>query len=140
MQTEFIINTKRKQEIIDITEKVKEIIIDYKTKNKENKSKEGICVVYVPHATAAITINENYDRNLCLDFIDALNKLIPQGIWRHDKIDNNGAAHIKSAIIGPSITIPIKDSELLLGRWQGIMLCEFDGPRQRKVIIEIMTK
>ncbi len=127
---ELIIKTKKRQEVIDITNKVNDIV-------KKSKIKEGLCFLYIPHATAAITINENADPNLCLDFLDALNKLIPQGIWKHDKIDNNADAHIKSAIIGPSEVIPIKNSKLLLGTWQGLMICEFDGPRERRVIVEV---
>lgn len=130
MLIEFNLKTHKREEIIDITEKIKEIV-------KKNKVKEGLCLIYVPHATAAITINENADPNIAFDFIEAMNKLIPPGIWKHDKIDNNGAAHIKSAIIGPSITIPIKDSSLLLGTWQGIMFCEFDGPRDRRIIVKL---
>jgi len=126
----FTIKTKKQEEIVDLTEKVQEIVA-------KAKVKEGICFVYVPHATAALTINENYDPNVCSDFLEALDKLIPKGIWRHDKIDNNGAAHIKAAIIGPSVIVPIKNSSLALGTWQGIMLCEFDGPRERKVIVEV---
>lgn len=124
----FVVRTTKKQQIVNITDKVEEIV-------RKSNIKEGICVVFAPHATAAITINENYDPNICQDFLDALNKLIPEGIWRHDKIDQNGAAHIKSAIIGPSVQIPIKDSKLFLGTWQGIMFCEFDGPRERKIVV-----
>lgn len=128
---ELMIETKKREEIIDITSRILKLV-------EESKTIEGLCLVYVPHATAAITINENADPNIALDFLEALNKLIPRGKWRHDEIDNNGAAHIKSAIIGSSIIIPIKNSSLLLGMWQGIMLCEFDGPRKRKVIVKII--
>ena len=131
MPKEITISTSQKQQLVDITEQTKKIV-------NESKIKQGICFLYTPHATAAIIINENYDPNICLDLIDALNKLIPEGKYRHDKIDNNGAAHIKAAIIGPSESIPIKNGELLLGRWQSIMLADFDGPRERKVIINIM--
>ena len=127
---EFIIKTKKKEEILDITSQVKEIV-------KKNKQEKGICHIYVPHATAAVTINENYDENVCVDFLNFLDKLIPQGKWLHDKVDNNGAAHLKATIIGPSQSIPITKSKLMLGTWQGIMFCEFDGPRERKVIVEI---
>lgn len=130
---EFKIKTKKKEEIIDITQEVKEII-------KKNKISEGMCLIYVPHATAALTINENADPSVCLDFLEALDKIVPQGKWRHDKIDNNGAAHIKSAIIGPSVMIPIRNSNLTLGTWQGIMFCEFDGPRERRVVIKIIKR
>ncbi|MFN3477541.1 MAG: secondary thiamine-phosphate synthase enzyme YjbQ [Candidatus Methylomirabilales bacterium] len=126
---EFSIKSHRKYQMIDITAKVQEIV-------KGTRIEEGICCVYVPHATAAITINENADPNVCEDFLDALAKLIPEGIWRHDRIDRNGAAHIKAALVGPSEAIPVKDGRLLLGTWQAIMLVEFDGPRERRVIVE----
>ncbi len=132
MQEEVILSTSKKQEVIDITDKVNSII-------KKSKIKNGICNVFAAHATASIIINENYDPDICLDLLDALNKLIPSGIWRHDRIDGNGDAHIKSAILGPSETIPIKDGELSLGRWQSIMMVELDGPRaNRKIIVTIV--
>lgn len=131
MLQEISLSTSKKQEIIDITSKVQDIV-------KKTGIKEGVCVVYTLHATASIIINENWDKNILLDIIEALDKLIPQGKWRHDKVDNNGAAHIKSAIIGPSETIIIKNGELLLGRWQSLMLADFDGPRNRKVLIKVI--
>ena len=85
-------------------------------------------------------INENYDPNVMADIINSLNILIPEGKWIHDSIDGNGTAHIKSAIIGPSETIPVKDGSLKLGRWQSIMLADFDGPRTRTIIIQIIGK
>ena len=132
MQKEFYLSTKKKQELIDITSQVNSII-------KKAKIKNGICNIFAAHATAAIIINENYDPNICLDLLDSLNKLIPSGIWRHDKIDGNADAHIKSAILGPSETIPIKNNKLELGRWQSIMFAELDGPRNdRKIIVTIL--
>jgi secondary thiamine-phosphate synthase enzyme len=128
---EITISTGKKQQIIDITGKVTDAV-------KNSGVKQGICHVFVAHATAAIIINENYDPNVCADIINALDKLVPQGIWLHDSVDNNGAAHIKSSILGPSETLPIKNSELQLGQWQSIMLCDFDGPRQRKIYIQII--
>lgn len=131
MHDEFYLSTSKNQEIIDITGKIISII-------KKSKINNGLCNVFAAHATAAIIINENYDPNICLDLLDALNKLVPSGIWRHDKIDNNANSHIKSAILGPSETIPIKDGELQLGKWQSVMFVELDGPRQnRKIIITI---
>ncbi|MBN1644722.1 YjbQ family protein [Candidatus Woesearchaeota archaeon] len=127
MHKEIYIETSKKQEIIDITDKIEKLV----------NITEGICMVYVPHATAAIMINESYDPKIMTDIIDALNLLIPQGKWKHDLVDNNGAAHIKAGIIGPSEQIPIIDGKLGLGRWQGIMLCDFDGPRKRKIIVSI---
>jgi secondary thiamine-phosphate synthase enzyme len=127
MHKEIYIETKQNQEIIDITSKIEKLI----------DIKEGTCLVYVPHATAAIMINESADPNIMTDIIDSLNTLIPQGQWKHDAIDNNGAAHIKAGIIGPSENIPIINRKLGLGRWQGVMLCDFDGPRKRKIIVVI---
>lgn len=129
---EIRIRTEKKNQIINITDEVQKIV---KKEAKEKKIKEGICIVYVPHATAAVTVNENWDPSVCEDFLDFLSEIVPEGRWKHDRIDGNGAAHIKSAIIGPSVSIPFKD-ELLLGTWQGIMFCEFDGPRERRIIVE----
>ena len=132
MQEEFTISTSKKQELIDITERINSII-------KKSRVRNGICNVFAAHATAAIIINENYDPNICLDLLDALNKLIPAGIWRHDRIDGNADSHLKSAILGPSETIPIKNGELELGKWQAIQFCELDGPRSdRRIIITIL--
>ena len=132
MQEEFYISTKKKQELLDITERINSII-------KKSKMKNGLCNIFTTHTTAAIIINENYDPNICLDLLDSLNKLIPNGIWRHDRIDGNADAHLKSAILGPQETIPIKNGELKLGRWQSIMLVELDGPRNdRKIIVTII--
>ena len=132
MQEDILLSTSKKQELIDITGKVNSII-------KNSKVKGGLCNVFAAHATAAIIINENYDPNICLDLLDALAKLIPFGIWRHDRIDGNADAHIKSAILGASETMPIKNGKLELGRWQSIMLAELDGPRNdRRIIVTIM--
>lgn len=127
------IATKKPQQIVDITDKIKKIV-------KKSAVKEGICCIYAPHATCAVMVNENWDPNIMLDIIDALDTIIPQGKWRHDKVDDNGAAHIKASIIGPSETVPVKDGKLLLGRWQDVMLADFDGPRQREVIVNVISK
>ena len=127
---EFFVKTRRKFEVIDITAKVREIV-------KQAGAPEGLCCVFVPHATAAIAINENADPNIGEDLQEALAKLVPEGIWRHDRIDDNAAAHIKAAIVGPSETVPVNNGRLLLGTWQSLMLVEFDGPRERKVFVQI---
>jgi secondary thiamine-phosphate synthase enzyme len=98
---------------------------------------EGQCLVYVPHATAAIVINENADPNVCQDILDALSRMVPEGVWRHDRVDNNAAAHIKATILGPSETVPVHNGRLRLGTWQSVMLVEFDGPRDRTVIVQV---
>ena len=132
MQEIITISTSKKQELIDITDQVNAIV-------RKSKVKQGLCNVFTMHATAAIVINENADPNICLDIIDALDKIIKEGVWRHDGIDNNAASHIKSTILGPSETIPIKNNSLQLGTWQSVFLFELDGPRKnRKIIVQII--
>ena len=131
MQEIISISTSKKQELINIADKVNAIV-------KKSNVKEGLCNIFAMHATAAIIINENADPNICLDTIDALNNLVPSGKWRHDKLDGNADAHIKSTILGPSETIPIKNSELQLGTWQSPMLVELYGPRDRKIIVQVL--
>lgn len=125
---QFIIHTKKREEIIDITTQVQSLVSRY-------SFKEGLANIFVPHATAAVTINENCDERVNEDLLEALRKIAPKGQWKHDACDGNGDAHIKSSIIKPSITIPIRDNRLMLGKWQGIMFCEFDGPRERTIIV-----
>jgi secondary thiamine-phosphate synthase enzyme len=130
MQQEVTYRTRQRYELIDLTADVRGLVAAAGVD-------EGLCSVYVPHATAAIVIHENDDPNLCPDLLDALDKLVPEGVWRHDRVDGNGAAHIKSAILGPSETIPVREGHLLLGTWQAIMLVELDGPRQRRVVVTV---
>jgi secondary thiamine-phosphate synthase enzyme len=91
----------------------------------------------VPHATAAVILNENADPNVCQDILDALGRLIPEGAWRHDRIDSNAAAHIKATILGPSEALPVEGAQLRLGTWQSLMLVELDGPRERTGIVQV---
>lgn len=127
MIKEIKITTKAKYDIVDIQDEVKKIV-------SESGVKEGLCNIFVAHATAAVIINENHDPNVCDDILDALAQLIRGGKWRHDRVDDNAAAHIKSSIIGPSETIPVKNGELILGTWQNIMVCDFDGPREERSV------
>lgn len=132
MIQEIQISSNKSQEMIDITREVFKVV-------KESGVKDGICLIYTPHATAGILINENYDSYVCEDIIKKISDLIPpHNGYKHDKIDNNSHAHIKASLIGPSETIIIKNSELLLGTWQGIALIDFDGPRKRKIFIKIL--
>ena len=128
--TEFSVRTRKAQEMLDITERVAEVV-------SRSEVSDGICLVYVPHATAAVIINENADPNVCEDILEALARLIPEGRWRHDRVDNNAAAHIKATILGPSEAVPIRGGRLGLGTWQSLMLVELDGPRNRTVIVEV---
>ncbi len=130
MMTELRLRTRTKRELIDITSELAAIV-------SKAAMAEGLCHVYVAHATAAIVINENDDPNVCVDMLDALDRLIPAGIWRHDRVDGNAASHIQAAILGPGETIPVRDGELLLGRWQAVMLAELDGPRERRIIVTL---
>jgi len=128
--TELRIRTRTKRELVDITSELAALV-------SKAALAEGLCHVYVAHATAAIVINENDDPNVCVDLLDALDRLIPAGIWRHDRVDGNAASHIQAAILGPGETIPVRDGELLLGRWQAVMLAELDGPRERRIIVTL---
>ena len=127
---EITLRTRKTQEMIDITQQVAEMV-------RGAKVADGLCLVYVPHATAAVVINENADPNVCQDILDAMGRLVPEGVWRHDRVDNNAAAHIKATILGPSETVPVRGGRLQLGTWQSLMLVEFDGPRDRTVIVEV---
>jgi secondary thiamine-phosphate synthase enzyme len=124
------IHTQKTQEMVDITAKVAEVV-------RQAGVRDGLCMVYVPHATAAVVINENADPNVCQDILDALGRMVPEGAWRHDRVDNNAAAHIKATILGPSETVPVRDGSLQLGTWQSLMLVEFDGPRERTLMVEV---
>ncbi len=126
---QFSVKSNKREEIIDITSQVKKLI--------EGKSGKA-CLVYCHHATCSIIINENYDEAVCRDILKYLRKHIPKGKWEHDKIDNNADSHIKASIIGPSQLIPMKNGQIQLGRWQGIGLAEFDGPRNRRVVVEVL--
>ena len=130
MQEEFRIRSQRKYQMLDITAEVARVV-------RKAGVPEGICSVYVTHATAAIVINENDDPNVCVDVLDALDRLIPAGVWRHDRVDGNAASHIQAAILGPGETIPVRDGKLLLGTWQAVMLVELDGPRERRVVVTV---
>lgn len=130
MQRELRVHSRQPQEMLDITQAVADVV-------RDSGAAEAICSVYVAHATAAIVINENDDPNVCVDVLDLLGRLIPAGVWRHDRVDGNAAAHIKAAILGPGETIPVRDGRLLLGTWQAIMLVELDGPKERRIVVTI---
>jgi secondary thiamine-phosphate synthase enzyme len=126
-------STSAKYEVLDITPEVSAAV-------EKSGVREGLCTVFTPHATAAVTINENDDPNVGTDLLDALARLVKEHDgWRHDRVDDNAAAHIKAAIVGPSETIPVKGGRLALGTWQNVFLCEFDGPRpSRRVVVTVV--
>jgi secondary thiamine-phosphate synthase enzyme len=127
---ELNIASSAKREMIDITAQVAAVVA-------RAAQPEGLCHVFVAHATAAIVVNENDDPNVCVDTLDALDRLVPAGIWRHDRVDGNAAAHIQAAMLGPGETIPFQSGRLCLGRWQAIMLVELDGPKTRRVLVTV---
>ncbi|MFH1285521.1 MAG: secondary thiamine-phosphate synthase enzyme YjbQ [Candidatus Micrarchaeota archaeon] len=126
---QFEVSTGASEEVVDITEKVSEMA-------DESGVKEGICLVYAPHATAAVIINE-LEPNIERDYVKFFARFVPKGDYAHNQIDDNAEAHLKSAFFGSGKCVPIKDGKLALGTWQSIMLCEFDGPRKRRVIVVV---
>jgi secondary thiamine-phosphate synthase enzyme len=124
------VRTRERLDVIDVTSDVAEIV-------RASAIDEGLCTVFVRHATAAIVINENADPGFRVDLVNALSRMFPEGVWEHDKIDDNGAAHLKATLLGPSESVPIRGGRLALGTWQGITLVECDGPRDREVLVDV---
>lgn len=124
------IKTSSHTDFIDITPKVREVV-------KQSKVEEGICVIYVPHTTAGVFINENADPDVVYDVKNHLEKLVPW-INNYKHLEGNAAAHIKSILTGNSISVIIDKGDLVLGTWQGIFFAEFDGPRSRNVFVKIL--
>ncbi len=116
--------------MIDITYNVTKVV-------QEEKIENGICIIYTPHTTAGIIINENADPDVKRDILMMLKKIVPENI-SYSHTEGNSPAHIKSAVIGNSRIVPINKGKLSLGTWEGIFFCEFDGPRRRKVYVEIL--
>ena len=130
MLKEIAIKTNTQTQILDITAQIQNAVGD-------SGITEGLCCVFVPHTTAGVTINENADPSVKQDIVMELNKVIPfDDNYSHS--EGNSAAHIKASIIGSSVNIPLKNNNLLLGTWQGICFCEFDGPRNRKFFVKIV--
>jgi len=127
---ELTVQTSRRVEFLDITEQVQGCV-------RDSGVKDGMCIVYVPHTTAGVTINENADPSVREDIIKELNKVIPfEDGYSH--LEGNAAAHIKASLVGVSKVLIVRDGRLALGTWQGIYFCEFDGPRRRRVHIKIV--
>ncbi|MBI3377691.1 MAG: hypothetical protein COZ31_07885 [Nitrospirae bacterium CG_4_10_14_3_um_filter_44_29] len=125
------VRSSQRSEFIDITEKVNEVI-------KEAGIVSGICYVYVPHTTAAVTINEGADPSVHRDIQNALTRLVPQEM-NYSHREGNADAHIKSSIIGTSQLVIIDEGRLVLGTWQAVYFCEFDGPRHRRVTLKLIA-
>jgi len=125
------LQTKSRFEMKDISKAVREVV-------KDSGVKDGICVIYTPHTTAALTINEHADPDVMRDVIRTLDLLVPVD-GSYDHLEGNSQAHIKSSIIGNSRIVIIENGEPFLGTWEGVFFCEFDGPRSRRVIIKVLS-
>jgi secondary thiamine-phosphate synthase enzyme len=127
----FQVRTSRQIEFIDITRSIQEAV-------KKTGIEDGICIIFIPHTTAGIAINENADPSVVQDIIMKLNKIVPSKD-QYQHLEGNSPAHIKSSILGSSRTVFVESGKLALGTWQGIFFCEFDGPRDRKVYVKVIS-
>ena len=127
----FQVQTRQRNQLLDITAQVRAAL-------KKAAVRQGICVVYCPHTTAAITVNENADPDVVHDMLAYLERAVPQRQpdFRHG--EGNSDSHIKASLVGASATLLVEDGDLVLGRWQGVFFCEFDGPRTRTVHVQIL--
>lgn len=128
MQKTITLSTDRRNGLYDITGDVEEII-------RISGVQNGIASVYARGSTAAIMIQENWDQSVQNDVVTLLNRMIPSGVWEHDRQDNNGDAHLKAGLVGPSESIPVIRGKSGLSTWQNIFFCEFDGPRSKREIV-----
>jgi len=128
----FDVATQTTKQSLDITDEVRQIVEDAGVEN-------GLCHVMVLHSTAAVVVNETDDPNIGADIVAALDRAVPDHAgWLHDRIDDNAHAHIKAAVLGPSELVPVRGGDLVLGTWQRLILMEFDGPRKRRVSVQLL--
>jgi len=125
------VHTRRRSEMLDVTDRVQEIV-------SKAQATDGYVIVYVPHTTAAVTINENADPDVKHDMLRELEELIPrqEAYYRH--AEGNSDSHVKTSLVGNSVMVLVEDGRLVLGRWQGIHFCEFDGPRTREMMVKVV--
>ena len=128
MRENITVSTHNREELVDITRQVQQVV-------DQSGMRDGLVSVYVQGATAAIMIQENWDESVQTDVVNLLAKLIPRGVWLHDRQDGNGDSHLKAGIVGPSETVPVIDGKLGLSTWQNLFLCEFDGPRSERRVV-----
>src|SRR5580765_922971 len=125
------VKTTQRSQIVDITENLRRLV-------KSKRIRDGMAIVYIPHTTAAVTINENYDPDVKHDLLKKLEALIPKNETYYQHDEGNSDSHLKTAIVGNSATVLIEQGDLVLGRWQGIYFCEFDGPREREMFVKVV--
>jgi secondary thiamine-phosphate synthase enzyme len=126
------VRTSQRSQIVDLTATVQRLV-------RDNGVKSGMAIVYVPHTTAGVTINENADPDVKADMLKKLDSLIPKDESYYQHGEGNSDSHVKTALVGNSATVLIEDGKLVLGTWQGIYFCEFDGARERKVLVKIVS-
>ena len=129
--TRIDVRTSRQTELVSITNDVQQVV-------RESGVENGICTLYVPHTTAGVTINENADPMVAHDILLVVDEIIPFRNGRYRHMEGNSAAHVKACLFGASETVPIVNGRLALGTWQGILFCEFDGPRNRQIYVKII--
>ncbi len=127
----FEVKTRDRNDLLDITQEVMRIV-------SKNGTKNGLVTVFAPHTTAAVTINENADPSVRHDLIMGLTDIAPAHLPQYKHLEGNSDAHIKASLVGSSVTIIINEGRMVLGTWQAIFLCEFDGPRTRSVCVQII--
>jgi secondary thiamine-phosphate synthase enzyme len=126
------VKTRQRCEMVDVTDRVRQIV-------RQQGIQSGMAIVYVPHTTAAATINENADPDVKHDMLQKLQTLVPEREAYYQHAEGNSDSHVKTALVGNSVTVLIDGGRLVLGRWQGIYFCEFDGPRQREMIVKAVA-
>lgn len=129
-QKTISVSTRRRNEMIDITDQIRSAL-------RESNVRDGMVTIHVPHTTAAVTINENADPDVTHDILLTLERLIPQDTPGYRHGEGNSDAHVKSSLFGPTQQVLIEDGRLVLGTWQGLYFCEFDGPRSRRCIVRV---
>lgn len=127
---EISLRTERRCQLLDITKLVEEAVAS-------SGVKDGICVLFVPHTTAGITVNEAADPSVARDISNTLSRLVPESA-SYSHSEGNADSHIKSVLVSPSLTLLVKGGRLVLGTWQGVFFCEFDGPRSRKLLVKVI--
>lgn len=125
------VRTNKRDEFLNITGEIQGVV-------DRSGISDGACLVYVPHTTAGVTINENADPDVTRDMLFIFDKMIPWQDDHYKHLEGNSAAHVKASLVGSSCTVPVEKGQLMLGRWQGIYFCEFDGPRSRSVYVQIL--
>ncbi|WP_455382300.1 secondary thiamine-phosphate synthase enzyme YjbQ [Salinispira pacifica] len=128
--TNHSLSTSRRSEFVDITGEVRNAV-------RNSGIKEGICVVYVPHTTAGVTINEHADPSVARDILKHYDHMVPEG-YEYTHAEGNADSHIKTTMTGPSVTLIVEQGDLMLGTWQGVFFCEYDGPRSRTFSVKVL--